>query len=75
MAIGALIGAAEKTGFRRLVSRVSPENATGRKLLVSVGFRKAGTYEKHACLDGGWRNVVIVGRPISANLFESRVEL
>lgn len=69
--MGALIGAAEEAGFWKLVSRVFPENATSRKLLTSVGLRKVGVYEKHACLGGGWRDVVIVERLISANLFPS----
>jgi hypothetical protein len=29
-------------------------------LLKSAGFREVGTYEKHAKLDGQWRDVVIV---------------
>jgi hypothetical protein len=33
-----------------------------------VGFREVGTYEKHARLDGEWRDVVIVERLIPANL-------
>jgi phosphinothricin acetyltransferase len=38
-----------------------------RKLLARVGFREAGTYYKHARLDGVWHDVVIVERLIPEN--------
>jgi L-amino acid N-acyltransferase YncA len=47
-------------GWWKLLSRVFPENGQSRKLLASLGFRDVGTYEKHAKLDGEWRDVVIV---------------
>jgi L-amino acid N-acyltransferase YncA len=51
---------AEQAGFWKLVSRVFVENITSRTLLRSLGFREVGVYEKHAQLDGVWRDVVIV---------------
>ncbi len=68
LAMEALIGAAERAGFWKLVSRVFVENAPSRKLLRSAGFREVGVYEKHARLDGVWRDVVIVERLIPSNL-------
>lgn len=68
LAMQALLQAAERAGFWKLVSRVFPENAASRRLLRSLGFREVGTYEKHARLDGAWRDVVIVERLILANL-------
>ena len=62
----ALIAAAEAAGFWKLVSRVFPENAPSRRLLRSLGFREVGIYEKHAQLDGVWRDVVIVERLLPA---------
>ncbi|UBV44647.1 arsinothricin resistance N-acetyltransferase ArsN1 (plasmid) [Deinococcus taeanensis] len=59
-AMQALIPAARAAGYWKLLSRVFPENTASRKLLASVGFREVGTYEKHAQLDGVWKNVVIV---------------
>ena len=56
----ALMDAAREAGFWKLVSRVFVENAASRALLRSVGFREVGTYERHAKLDGIWRDVVIV---------------
>jgi L-amino acid N-acyltransferase YncA len=59
-AMVALMDAARDAGFWKLVSRVFPENAASRGLLRSIGFREVGTYERHAKLDGVWRDVVIV---------------
>jgi len=68
IALQALICAAEESGFWKLVSRVFIENKTSRKLIGSLGFREVGIYEKHAKLDGVWRDVIIVERLIESNL-------
>ena len=68
LAIGALISAAERAGFWKLTSRVFVGNEPSRKLLLSLGFREVGVHEKHARLDGVWRDVVVVERLIPANL-------
>ncbi|HEY6843209.1 MAG TPA: arsinothricin resistance N-acetyltransferase ArsN1 family A [Thermoanaerobaculia bacterium] len=60
MAMLALIEAARKSGFWKLVSRVFVENAASRGVLRSAGFREVGTYQRHAKLDGVWRDVMIV---------------
>jgi L-amino acid N-acyltransferase YncA len=67
LAMDAIIDAARHAGFWKLVSRVFVENAASRRLLASVGFREVGIYERHARLDGAWRDVVIVERLISEN--------
>jgi phosphinothricin acetyltransferase len=59
-AMEALFVAARAAGFWKLVSRVFVENTASRALLRSIGFREVGVYEKHAQLDGIWRDVVIV---------------
>lgn len=64
----ALVHEAEKAGFWKLVSRVFVENSASRSLLCKLGFREVGIYEKHAQLDGVWRDVVIVERLIPTNL-------
>lgn len=64
----ALIPAAEAAGLWKLVSRIFPENVGSRALCASVGFREAGLYEKHARLDGEWKDCVIVERLLPANL-------
>ena len=65
VAMTALIEAAEKAGFWKLLSRVFVENHASRQLIRKFGFREVGIYEKHAQLDGVWRDVVIVERLIS----------
>jgi len=66
MAMNALIDAARAAGFWKLVSRVFPENAASRGVLRGVGFREVGRYERHAQLDGVWRDVIIVERLLSS---------
>ena len=68
VAMRALIDACGPAGIWKLVSRVFVENGGSRALLKSVGFREVGTYEKHAQLDGQWRDVVIVERLIPENI-------
>jgi L-amino acid N-acyltransferase YncA len=68
LALGELLAAAERAGFWKLVSRVFPENAASRRLVRAWGFREVGVYEKHARLDGIWRDVVIVERLFEANV-------
>ena len=68
LAMKALMEATEAAGFWKLVSRVFVENEPSRKLLLSLGFREVGIHEKHARLDGIWRDVVVVERLIQANL-------
>jgi phosphinothricin acetyltransferase len=62
LAMQALIRAAEEAGFWKLLSRIFVENTASRALVKAVGFREVGVYEKHAQLDGVWRDVVIVER-------------
>lgn len=62
VAMRALIDAAERAGFWKLLSRVFVENASSRRLLAGLGFREVGVYERHGRLDGAWRDVVITER-------------
>lgn len=68
LAMETLISAAEEAGLWKLVSRVFVENEPSRQLLLSLGFREVGVHERHARLDGLWRDVVVVERLIPANL-------
>lgn len=61
-ALEGLIAAAREAGFWKLVSRVFPENTASLVLLDRTGFRRVGRYEKHAQLDGVWRDVIVVER-------------
>src|SRR5258707_11665734 len=68
LALEGLLQEAEKAGFWKLVSRVFVENAASRALLRRLGFHEVGVYEKHAQLDGVWRDVVIVERLLPVNV-------
>jgi len=68
LALEELLRTAERAGFWKLVSRVFPENEASRALIRSLGFREVGIYQKHARLEGVWRDVVIVERLIGSNL-------
>jgi phosphinothricin acetyltransferase len=62
-----LIAASEEAGLWKLLSRVFVENTASRALCRRCGFREVGIYEKHAKLDGVWRDTVIVERLIPTN--------
>jgi phosphinothricin acetyltransferase len=64
IALEALIAASRARGDWKLLSRVFPENTGSMKLLKSLGFREVGRYERHAKLDGVWRDVAIVEKLI-----------
>jgi L-amino acid N-acyltransferase YncA len=66
--LAALILAAEAAGLWKLVSRIFPENAGSRALCAWAGFREVGIYERHAQLDGVWKDCVIVERLLSATV-------
>lgn len=65
--MAAFLPACAEAGFWKVLSRVFPENRGSRRLLAAHGFREVGVYEKHARLDGVWRDVVIVERLLPAN--------
>jgi phosphinothricin acetyltransferase len=68
LALSALIEQVEKAGLWKLLSRIFVENTASRALVRSLGFREVGIYEKHAQLDGVFRDVVIVERLLPGNL-------
>ncbi len=71
VALEALFAAAEAAGYWKLVSRIFVENTASRALMRRVGFREVGVYERHARLDGAWRDVVIVEKLLGP-AFEDR---
>lgn len=68
IAMEKLIAECESKGLWKLVSRIFVENFQSRKLMKSLGFREVGIYEKHAKLDGKWRDTVIVEYLITKNI-------
>jgi L-amino acid N-acyltransferase YncA len=62
------ITACESVGIWKILSRIFPENKASRTLCKRHGFREVGVYQKHAKLEGVWRDVVIVERLLESNL-------
>ena len=60
IALEALADACEALGFWKLGARICPENTGSLRLHERAGFRVVGIYERHARLDGEWRDCVIV---------------
>jgi L-amino acid N-acyltransferase YncA len=65
-ALEELIARCTAAGFTKLISRVMATNAGSRRLCAAAGFREVGVYERHARLDGEWRDVVVVERLLGA---------
>ena len=61
----AFLPACANAGLWKVLSRIFPENTASRALCARHGFREVGTYEKHARLDGAWRDVVMVERVLA----------
>lgn len=59
-AMEALLADCTRRGWWKLMSRVFPENMASRRLLNRLGFREIGLHERHAKLDGFWRDVLVV---------------
>ncbi|ANE44443.1 arsinothricin resistance N-acetyltransferase ArsN1 family A [Deinococcus puniceus] len=59
-ALRALMEAAKAAGLHKLTSRILTENTPSRRLHVHCGFREVGIHQRHAQLDGLWRDVVTV---------------
>jgi L-amino acid N-acyltransferase YncA len=60
LAIAVMIRACEAAGYWKLIGRIFTENTASRSLVRSFGFREVGVHERHARLDGRWRDVVVV---------------
>jgi L-amino acid N-acyltransferase YncA len=62
LALDALAARAAAAGFHKLTGKILAENAASRALVRAAGFREVGVHERHARLDGAWRDVVVVER-------------
>lgn len=57
-----VIESSEANGIWTLYTSLFPENAASVKLHTNLGFRQIGIREKIACLDGIWRDTLILER-------------
>ena len=60
--LGALILESEQHGIWTLQAGIFPENAASIELHKRHGFRVVGTKEKVGCMNGWWRDVVLMER-------------
>jgi len=65
--LDALVQAARRAGYWKLVSRIFTFNHASLTLCHRVGFRTVGVYQRHGRLDGRWLDVTIVERLIPEN--------
>jgi L-amino acid N-acyltransferase YncA len=64
--MAAFLPALEANGHWKTLSRIFPENTASLALCRRHGFREVGRYQRHARLDGEWRDVIIVERLLGA---------
>ena len=62
VALDALAARASALGFHKLTGKTFAGNAAGGGLVRAAGFREVGVHERHARLDGEWKDVVVVER-------------
>ncbi len=62
------IAAIYNQGIQDRVATFETRLRTPQEIEQWFGFREGGVYEKHAQLDGVWRDVVIVERLLPANV-------
>lgn len=60
--LGALVASAEENGIWTLQAAILAENAVSIRLHQQAGFRIVGKREKIGCLQGHWRDVVLMER-------------
>jgi phosphinothricin acetyltransferase len=60
--LAALIAASEQAGIWTLQAGILAENAVSIKLHQRAGFRIVGTRERIGCMDGLWRDTVVMER-------------
>jgi L-amino acid N-acyltransferase YncA len=64
--ISRLILGSEENGIWTLQAGIFPENTASIRLHARAGFRVVGTRERVGCMNGFWRDVVLMERRSSA---------
>jgi L-amino acid N-acyltransferase YncA len=60
--LAALVEASESNGLWTLQAGIFPQNTASIQLHRRAGFRIVGTREKIGCMDGHWRDVLLMER-------------
>ncbi len=58
----ALAVEAQRQGYWKLVGRIFTTNASSLALARRCGFYEVGVHRRHGCLDGEWKDVLVVER-------------
>jgi L-amino acid N-acyltransferase YncA len=58
----ASIEASERAGVWTLQGAIFPENVASLALVMGCGFREVGRRERIGCMDGVWRDTILVER-------------
>jgi L-amino acid N-acyltransferase YncA len=66
-----LVTESAKQGIWTLQARIFPENAASIRLHKQFGFRVVGTRERIGCMNGCWRDVVLMERRAPAQPSDS----
>jgi phosphinothricin acetyltransferase len=64
--LAALVAESERMGFWTLQAGIFPENIPSIELHKRAGFRLVGARERIGCMDGRWRDVVLLERRSAA---------
>jgi L-amino acid N-acyltransferase YncA len=64
--LNALEESARELGYWKLVGKLFTDNAASAGLVKSCGWREVGLHQRHARLDGDWRDVMVVERVLDA---------
>ena len=62
--LGWLAGEARAAGAYKLVAKVFTTNAGSLALFDACGWRTVGTHQRHGRLDGEWKDVTVLERPL-----------
>jgi L-amino acid N-acyltransferase YncA len=61
----ALATEADRRGLHKLLGKLFASNEASMRLVNRCGFRVVGTHVRHGRLDGAWRDVILVERPLA----------
>jgi L-amino acid N-acyltransferase YncA len=62
--LDALAQEAERRGYYKLVGKIFTSNEPSIALVRSCGWREVGVHRRHGRLDGDWKDVLMVERPL-----------
>lgn len=57
---------AARRGFHKLTGKIFTSNEPSIALVKSCGWREVGVHRPHSRLDGEWKDVLVVERPLSS---------